>query len=254
MTTISRQLLAEESQREEQAAGSLAHDVLEAIESWLPSNISFTAETGCGRSTILFSNLASDHTVFCLDDTGQAGSSVDYCRNSAFFNSDHVSWVFGPTQQTLLHHSHPGNYDCVLIDGPHGYPFPDLEYFFFYPLVKQGGLLIIDVVQIATIGQLADFLQEDDMWELVELVRTTAIFRRTDVPVFTTVGDDWWTQKYNQRRAEKDNPFYLDDDGKLEPFSRKVERYYSRQARMDFLGKIKFRLFRLLGINDSRTS
>ena len=162
MTTISRQLLAEESQREEQAAGSLAHDVLEAIESWLPSNISFTAETGCGRSTILFSNLASDHTVFCLDDTDQAGSSVDYCRNSAFFNSDHVSWVFGPTQQTLLHHSHPGNYDCVLIDGPHGYPFPDLEYFFFYPLVKQGGLLIVDDVQIATIGQLAVFLQEND--------------------------------------------------------------------------------------------
>ena len=61
----------------------------------------------------------------------------------------------------------------MLLDGPHGYPFPDMEYYFFYPHIKIGGYLIIDDIHIPTIGRMADILQEGAMWEFVSLVSDT---------------------------------------------------------------------------------
>ena len=244
----SEQLKLSEENRGQQAAGNLAYDVLERIEQLMPAGAVKSAETGCGRSTILFSNLVTSLTSFCLDDQMEQGSSVMYCRQSELFQPDRVQFVFGPTQQTLPGYAHDGKYDCVLIDGPHGYPFPDIEYFHFYPLVRPGGLLIIDDVQIASIGRMADILQEDAMWEFVEMARTTAIFRRTSNPAFTTTGDDWWKQQYNQRRADRDNPFRLDDGLMQEPFAVKVQYFYQRLAFREKVYWFKVRLKRLLGM------
>jgi hypothetical protein len=47
----------------------------------------------------------------------------------------------------------------VLLDGPHGYPFPDMEYYFFYPHIKPRGHLVIDDIQIPSIGRMTDILQ-----------------------------------------------------------------------------------------------
>lgn len=51
--------------------------------------------------------------------------------------------VFGPTQLTLAAYRHPHRYDVVLIDGPHGWPFPELEYWHFYQHMRPGGILIV---------------------------------------------------------------------------------------------------------------
>jgi hypothetical protein len=34
----------------------------------------YSAETGCGLSTLLLSHISQHHTVFCIDDTGEANS------------------------------------------------------------------------------------------------------------------------------------------------------------------------------------
>lgn len=94
---------------------------------------------------------------------------------------------------------------------------------------------------------MADILQEDAMWELVEVARTTAIFRRTSSPPFTTSGDDWWKQQYNQRRADPENPFRLDDGLMQEPFAVRVQNYYKRLALREKLYRIKVRLNKLVG-------
>lgn len=136
---FSEQLKTSEESRSEQAAGNLAYDVLDRIEQLMPAGALKSAETGCGRSTILFSNLVKSHTAFCLDDQVEPGSSVVYCRQSELFQPEHVQFVFGSTQNFLPGYVHDGEYDCVLIDGPHGYPFPDIEYFYFYPHIREGG-------------------------------------------------------------------------------------------------------------------
>jgi hypothetical protein len=88
----------------------------------------------------------------------------------------------------------------VLIDGPHGYPFPELEYFYLYPQISEGGLLILDDINIPTIFNLFTFIREDRMFELLEVVETTAFFRRTREDLFDPFGDGWWLQEYNRKR------------------------------------------------------
>ena len=96
--------------------------------------------------------------------------------------------------------------DLILIDGAHGFPFAQLDYFFLYPHVRRGGILIVDDVHIPTVGQMADFLREDKMWRHLEDIGFTAFFERADSPLFDPYGDGWWEQRYNARRfADKES-------------------------------------------------
>jgi len=198
-------------------AGTLSTSTIRRLEELLPSHMTRTAETGCGKSTILFSNLSEAHTAFCLDDREYGeDSSVLFFEESGLSRVDRVEFVFGPTQKTLPVYDRFATYDAVLIDGPHGFPFPELEYYFLYPHIREGGHLILDDIHIPTIGRMADFLQEDDMFVLEERIGTTALFRRTSAKTFDPFGDGWWTQKYNQRRVPPDHEFYLGDGKKME--------------------------------------
>jgi hypothetical protein len=86
----------------------------------------------------------------------------------------------------------------ALIDGPHAYPFPDLEYYYLYPHLDKGALLVLDDIHIRSIHKLFEFLQTDPMFRLDEVVRTTALFTRTDAPTFDPCGDGWEQQAYNR--------------------------------------------------------
>jgi hypothetical protein len=111
--------------------------------------------------------------------------------------------VLGPTQRTLPAHQFAGPLDFALLDGPHGYPFPELEYYYVYPHLAPGALLVIDDIQIRSIHNLYAFLCEDRMFRKVGVTLTTAFFRRTDAPVFDPAGDGWWEQGYNARTLKR---------------------------------------------------
>jgi hypothetical protein len=110
-----------------------------------------------------------------------------------------VTYVEGPTQRTLPRYEFAGEVQIALIDGPHAYPFPDLEYYYFYPVVARGGLLVIDDIQIPSITRMYEIIDADDAFELLEVVDgTMAIFRRTAAPSLDPTGDGWWMQGYNR--------------------------------------------------------
>jgi hypothetical protein len=211
----------EKSAGKAHGAGSLPLRTLMKIEYLLEGDDIVSAETGCGKSTIYFSRIAAKHKVFCLDDRDLPGgrSSVAYFMNCPATRLASVETIFGPTQATLPTYANHTPYDLVLIDGPHGFPFPELEYFFFYPHLKIGALLVIDDIQIPTIGRLADFLSEDRMFERVEIIGATAVFRRTDAPALDPFGDGWWLQDYNRRRADFQKLHYLQDGKRLAPIN-----------------------------------
>jgi hypothetical protein len=192
--------------------GAFPTTVLQAIERLLPRRVAASAETGCGKSTVLLSNLAEHHTPFCLDDRASPEGSVPFYERCPLTRLDRVHPVFGPTQLTLAGYKHPHPYDLVLIDGPHAWPFPELEYWHLYPHIRAGGTLILDDVDIPTIGRMADILAEDDMWQLVDVVHATALFHRTAAPTFDPTGDGWWTQAFNGRRVYAGHPAHLSDD------------------------------------------
>jgi hypothetical protein len=137
--------------------------------------------------------------VFAVD----AGTgSVTSVQQSPLLRRSTVTFVEGPTQLTLPRHTFSHPLQLVLLDGPHAYPFPDLEYYHLYPHLAPGGLLIVDDIHIPTVGNLFDFLSVDEMFQVEEVVGATAFFRRTDAPTFPTTGDGHETQRYNRRAFE----------------------------------------------------
>jgi len=158
-----------------------------------------SAETGVGKSTLLFSHVSQQHTVFAVDDTGGTNSLAKVCA-SPLLKRDAVDFVIGPTQETLPRHKFANRLQLVLIDGPHGYPFPELEYYFFYPHLDEDALLIIDDIHIPTIFRLFSFLREEEMFDFLGVASTTAFFRRNSATLFNPLGDGWWLQNYNRKR------------------------------------------------------
>jgi predicted O-methyltransferase YrrM len=180
-------------------AGTFMIDVLQALVKVLPKGPITTLETGCGKSTVVFSNIAAKHWCFAYDDRKLSDSSVLLVQESPDFKADRTEWVYGPTQKTIPTHKFPEGqtFDVILIDGPHGYPFPDLEYAFLYPLLKEGSILIIDDIHIPNIGHMYDLLRSDRMYDEIGVFASTGVLRRTGVEGVPPDGDHWWEQHYN---------------------------------------------------------
>jgi len=194
-------------------AGSVNVDGLLAIARYADAigPIRHSVETGSGKTTLLFSHLSSDHRVFAVDD----GKSITQVRRSPLFRTETVTYVEGPTQVTLPGYVFSDSVQIALIDGPHGYPFPDLEYYYFYPIIDPGGLLVVDDILIPSIRRMFEIIRADDMFELLDVVSSNmAIFRRTSAPRIEPQSDSWWLQGYNRpyfesMRKEKAAPTRL---------------------------------------------
>jgi hypothetical protein len=171
--------------------------VLRFIEEHHPRPLLHSAETGTGRTTLLLSHASRDHVVFALDDRG-CGDSLERVRESELLVGETTRFVVGPTQVTLPHHTFSDDLDLVLIDGPHAFPFPCLEYYYFSPHVKAGGSLIVDDIHIPSVRMMFDFLRKDAMWQAQALVGHTAFFTRSRTPAHDPFGDGWWLQGYNR--------------------------------------------------------
>jgi SAM-dependent methyltransferase len=182
--------------------GAFNSEVLIAISEVLPEVPFVSLETGCGKSTVMFSNLASQHYVFAYDDRDAPDSSVKMVQSDPEFRAETTTFVYGPTQRTLPRYTFPDGlmFDVILIDGPHGYPFPDLEYALLYDRLKPGGILILDDVHIASIGAMYDLLREDRMYDEIGVFSTTGLLRRSHLPGVPSDGDHWYEQNYNISR------------------------------------------------------
>ena len=125
-STVIRQVTADISAlpQDWHGAGTMGAAVLHAIARHTAGReIAYSAETGSGKTTLLFSHLSRHHTVFAVEGDNR---SITVVRNSPLLRAAAVQFIEGPTQATLPHHSFADKLQLVLIDGPHGYPFPEL--------------------------------------------------------------------------------------------------------------------------------
>jgi predicted O-methyltransferase YrrM len=191
-------------------AGTVSAAVLRRIIELAPQPLSYSVETGSGRTTILLCNLAKRHLCFTLDDRylKQTGT-VPFVQECPIFWSTNTTFVFGPTQRTLPKHSFDHLIDLALIDGAHAYPFPELDYYFLYPHLRPGALLIVDDIHIPTIRHMAEFLSEDEMFVRLRVEGTTAFFERTTAATFDPEDDGWMQQRFNINRFRERSAFRL---------------------------------------------
>jgi len=191
-----------------QAAGSLIAPALAAIADLAPRPLLLSVETGSGKSTVLLSNLSERHICFTLDDTNQyppddTHASLTFVRRCPSFHPERTHFILGPTQRTMPAYKFDQPIDLALIDGPHGFPFPHMEYYYLYPHLRPEAVLIIDDINIPTIGHLFEFVREDEMFDVIKVEGFTAFLRRTDAPTFDPEQDGWWLQKFNASRVSK---------------------------------------------------
>jgi hypothetical protein len=177
---------------------SLSPKVLRALAQHLGKmDVRRSAETGAGGSTLLFSHLSARHTAFAMEGDHRI---ITRLKSSLLLRKETTEFVEGPTQRTLPAQVFDQPLQAVLIDGPHAFPFPQIEYYYLYPNIASGGLLILDDIHIRTIHELYRFLRADEMFDFVQVVEQTAFFRRTTAPVLDPFGDGWWLQSYNRKR------------------------------------------------------
>lgn len=181
--------------------GSVADETLRYMHSLLSQhNAERTIETGSGRTTVLFAAMSKQHTVVCLENS-------PHLRR--FANTANVNWVYVPTQRTLPAFNFDGGLDFALIDGPHAYPFPELEYFFVYPHLREGAVLAIDDVHIPTIHNMLRFLVREKMFDYLQRVEKTVFFKRNSAPLFHPYEDNWWLQQFNIDNIDRYKPLVI---------------------------------------------
>jgi hypothetical protein len=153
-----------------------------------------TAETGCGGSTIVLSHASRRHLVFAIEG---ADRTITALRERSDLCAGSVTFIEGETRETLPRHAFEGEIDLALLDGPHAYPLPQLEFAYLFPRVRAGGWLAIDDLQIPSVHELFRFLEREPSVALEEVAVRTAFFRRLSVPA--PEPDGWAGQGVNRR-------------------------------------------------------
>jgi hypothetical protein len=151
----------------------MAPAALEALAKRGP--FQFSAETGCGGSTIVLSHVSQNHTAFAIEG---ADRTITGLRQYSGFRADNVVFVEGETRRTLPLHSFESPLDLALLDGPHAYPLPQLEFAYLFPQVRVGGWVALDDIQIPSVYELFRFLRLESSMVLEEVAVRTAIFRK----------------------------------------------------------------------------
>jgi precorrin-6B methylase 2 len=153
----------------------------------------YSAETGCGGSTIVLSHASERHVAFAIEGENR---TITGLRNRGDFQKENVIFVEGETRDTLPGYRFEGDLDLALLDGPHAYPLPQLEFAYLFSRIRVGGWLVLDDLQIPSVHELFQFLEKESSVVLEEVAARTAFFRRVRA---TEQGPDGWaTQGMNR--------------------------------------------------------
>lgn len=148
-----------------------------------------TAETGYGGSTIILSHASERHVAFAIEGSDR---TITGLRNEPDLRQDRVEFVEGESKNTLPLHRFDGELDLVLLDGPHAYPLPQLEFAYLAPHIRVGGWVVLDDVQIPSVHELYRFLSKEPGLTLEEVAVRTAFFRVKAAP---PCGPDGWERQ-----------------------------------------------------------
>lgn len=154
---------------------------------------SVTLETGCGKSTVLFAMRRCVHVYIdpCL---GIVDRLMDFCREKGV----QIDMIFGYEERSEDHLPRINKaVDFVLIDGRHAFPTPIVDFAYAGTLLKVGGRLMLDDVDIWSVKLLVQFLHSDSNWKFVHApTPRQAVYEKLSVGSFTCY---WKDQAFNEK-------------------------------------------------------
>lgn len=178
----------------------LGHSIL----TWLVGEIPLggrTLETGCGYSTIVLAPL-SGHHVAVSPVAAEHDRIRRWCADHDV-PTDALELVEAPSEVHLPAAAAggdlaPASLDLVLIDGDHAFPVPALDWYHTAPLLKVGGLVVLDDTQIRAVAEVAAFLRRDrTRWRLRHRADEAVVFEklRADVVAHGRWRDQPWNRE-----------------------------------------------------------
>ena len=142
-------------------------------------------------STLLFSRWASQHV--CIVGSG---SQVDALRAHAEqrqIDLSSVRFEIGSSDQ-VLPSLQLENVDLYLVDGGHGFPHPVIDWYYGALLMRDGGIVIIDDIQLRSVRDyLVVFLEKDPRWVRLAGDHKWVAYRKQGT---FSVREEWTEQKF----------------------------------------------------------
>jgi precorrin-6B methylase 2 len=166
-----------------------------------------TLEIGAGSSTIIFALKKARHTCI-VPDQKQIDRIKQYCSDNSI-SLDEIEFIADISQSALPKIAEK-DFDCILIDGNHGFPSVFVDWYYSAGLTKLGGIIIIDDLHIWTCSTLVDILRSEPEWQLVKETSRAAIFQKVS---HGSEQKEWIYQKYvtarSRRRALLPKLYYM---------------------------------------------
>lgn len=162
-------------------------------------------ETGAGLSTLVFLSGNPDKLISIAPDK-QLFERI--CTQIDFFHLDRsVHDIYTELSEDMLPKLADSNnqyLDVALIDGGHGYPTVFVDFCFINKILKQGGILAVDDIQLRAVRELYKLLRAQSDYRHICNVGKLAIFKKmTAIRHFP----DFGSQPYLSNMA--DTPYSL---------------------------------------------
>lgn len=184
-TEVHRTFEADESVLPREAADRLLSTSLTCygldaeVLSFIADNLdaaSRSLETGAGCSTLVFAIKGASHTAV-TPSTSEIELIKEYGRQNDI-SLEKVRFVREPSERYLPQCDLEG-LDLVLLDGKHAFPWPIVDWFFTADKLRNGGVMIVDDVQLRPVRMLVDFMRVDPGWELLhDFSGKTSVFKK----------------------------------------------------------------------------
>jgi len=154
-----------------------------------------TLETGCGATTIVFAATGAEHAAVFLDES--EGLAVQEWCAARHISTAGVGFHPGSSSVTLPR-LEMGDLDVVMVDGCHGFPFPQLDWYYAASHLVRGGILIVDDTHLAAPYELRRYLEHDPRWERIRVGTQWVAFKRLGSG---SLDEEWMSQQFHQPLA-----------------------------------------------------
>lgn len=181
-------------------------------------------ETGAGNSTICLLFLNPARLVSIAPEAALFDRIRTYCRKQAIpvdaldARVSGSEWVLA--QLAWENRDHPPCFDFALIDGCHNWPMVFVDFCYANHMLKCGGLLMVDDVNLHSVKELARMLSEHPDFRLELDLGKSLIFRRlSEARAMAEWTDVPYIWRMTNLYAQAPNPFSLKMDVALDKAS-----------------------------------
>jgi methyltransferase family protein len=135
-------------------------------------------ETGAGASTLLFLCLAPS-SLTSIAPSQELGDRIVLEAQARSIPSSALRYIADRSELALpVLARDDEQLDVALIDGSHSWPTVFVDFCYINMMLRRGGLLFLDDVQLHSVGQLFLLLRQQPEFEYLGLERKFATFRK----------------------------------------------------------------------------